>query len=75
MVLASAAVAAAVLSHLLADDSEVADQQLVVMSNLHQAGLAVAEVNTAVRTSLDTTHSSTTKPFWCATLGLDADDI
>jgi hypothetical protein len=40
-------------SHLLADDCEVADQQLVGMSNLHQAILAVAEVSTAVRPSLN----------------------
>jgi hypothetical protein len=43
------------VAHLLADDCEVSDQQLVVMSNLHQPILAVAEVSTAVRPSLNTT--------------------
>lgn len=41
-------------SHLPADDCEVADQQLVVMGNLHQPVVAVAVVNTAVRLGLHT---------------------
>lgn len=51
-------VCCAAAAHRLADDSEVVDQQLVVVGNLHQAVLAVAVVDAAVRLGLHTTAAA-----------------